>query len=104
MDVFTANFWTQITATVVALLGVAIFWRGVHGGPDGERGLLRRHVAMLERVHGWRMTVLGLTMIGAGAAWFWDARWLLILSLGVGFVEFQEATRIIRSWHGTRGA
>jgi hypothetical protein len=98
--------WRQVLAAGVALLGLALVWRGLVGQPGGERGLIRRQTTMLGRLHGWRLFLLGLTLTGVGAAWYWDARWLLILSLGFGFVELQEATGVINAWrsNGGRGA
>ena len=90
--------WRRLLAGGVALLGLALVWNGLIGQPGGERGLIRRRTTMLGRLHGWRVFLLGLTLTGVGAAWFWDAKWLLILSLGFGFVELQEATGVIRAW------
>jgi hypothetical protein len=98
MNIFEIVPWWHGSAAVIALLGLVVFWRGLYGGPNGERGLLRRRVAMLDRLEGWRMTLVGLTLTGVGAAWFWDLRWLLVLSLGIGFVELHEATHIIKAF------
>ena len=100
-DIFLSTIearWQQVLAGGVALLGLALVWRGLVGRPGGERGLIRRRTTMLGRLHGWRLFLLGVTLTGVGAAWFWEAKWLLILSLGFGFVELQEATGVIRAW------
>ena len=94
MDSVTLIPWRQSLAIVVALLGLLVFWRGLLG----EHGLLRRRIVMLERLAGWRLTLVGLTLVGLGAGLFWESRLLLVLSLGIGFVEIQEATQIIRAW------
>jgi len=104
VDIFMLTSWQQYPAILIMLLGVALLWRGLHGGPDGERGLLRRGVEMLERIEGWRLSVLGLTLTGVGAAWFWDLRWLLVLALGIGFAELHEATHIIKAWRWDGGS
>jgi hypothetical protein len=90
--------WRQVLAAGIVLLGLAIFWRGLWGGPYGARGLLRRRVDMLERLVGWRLLLVGLTLVGLGTAWYTETRWLLFLALGIGFVEIQEATQLIRAW------
>jgi hypothetical protein len=82
----------------VVLLGLAVLWRGLRGGRGGERGLLRPRAGALGRAEGWRLTVLGVTLIGLGAAGIWDARWLFFLSLAFGFVEGLEATMVIAAW------
>ncbi|MGH2562527.1 MAG: hypothetical protein ACRDJH_25995 [Thermomicrobiales bacterium] len=90
--------WLQLGGYVVALLGLALFWRGLLGGPHGERGLLRPSAGALGRAEGWRLTILGLAVVGLGAAGVWEARWLLFLSVGIGFVEVLEATMVIAAW------
>src|SRR6266508_6301332 len=87
--------WQHDLAGIIVLLGLALLWRGLRGGPSGDRGLLRRRARTLGRVEGWRLTALGLTLVGLGAASIWEARWLLFLSLGFGFVECLEASAII---------
>ena len=87
------------------LLGLALLWRGLAGERGGARGLLRRQASALGRAEGWRMMLVGLTVTGLGLAWFWDLRWLLLLSLAIGFVEIQEASMVIRAWRaGERNA
>jgi hypothetical protein len=90
--------WERGLAAVIGLVGLLTFWRGMLGGRGGECGLVRRHISMLDRLIGWRLTLVGLTLAGIGAAWFWDLRWLLVLSLGIGFVEIHEATHILKAW------
>jgi hypothetical protein len=85
-------------AIVLALLGVALVWRGLWGGRDGARGLLRRQTAMLGRMEGFRLTVFGLVLCGSGLAVIWQAQWLLLLSLGIGFVEILESSTLIAVW------
>jgi hypothetical protein len=80
------------------LLGLALLWRGLLGGRGGKQGLLRPRAGSLGRAEGWRLTVLGITLLGLGAAGIWDARWLLFLSLAFGFVESLEATMVIAAW------
>lgn len=98
MDIIDSLSRLSDLGMVVMLVGAVLFWRGLHGGPNGERGLVRRGVAMLDRLEGWRLVLLGLMLTGLGAAWYWDALWLLILSLGIGYVELQESTTVIKAW------
>jgi hypothetical protein len=97
--------WGRILAAAVGLYGLALTWRGLRGEPGGERGLVRRRTSALGRAEGWRLTVFGLALAGAGAGWFWEAWWLVFLSLGIGYVEVQEATGVINAWrwNGGRG-
>lgn len=95
--------WLHDLGIVLMLYGLALFWRGLHGGRNGERGLMRRGVPMLARLEGWRLTLVGLTLTGLGAAWFWDAFWLPVLSLGIGFAELHETSHVIKAWRWDDG-
>ena len=107
MDVFSSagDSLSVVAAAALVLAGITLFWRGVRGGRQGERGLLRRRAATLGRIEGWRLTVLGLAAAGIGAAWQGDAPWLFFLALGIGFVEVLEASFVIAAWRqdGWRG-
>jgi hypothetical protein len=105
MDVIStlSAYWQPIQAGGVMLLGLLITWRGLFGGPSGGYGLLRPGTEMLGRLLGWRVFLYGLTITGVGAAWLWEAKWLLFLALGFGFVEMQEATGVIRAWRWDGG-
>jgi hypothetical protein len=93
--------WMTAVAALAILYGLALVWRGLRGGPDGARGLLRRRIDMLQRMEGFRLTVFGLVMLGLGAAVIWQAQWLLLLSLGIGFVEILESSTLIAVWKRT---
>jgi hypothetical protein len=101
MAAFTSPFdasWGDIPAWGALLLGLAYVWRGLLGGRARDRGLLLRQIGLLERLEGFRVTVFGLVLVGAGAAILTEARWLLILSLGIGFVEICESSTLIAAW------
>lgn len=103
MNVFAMLEWPWMTAVaaLAILYGLALVWRGLRGGPDGARGLLRRRIDMLQRMEGFRLTVFGLVLLGVGAAVIWQAQWLLLLSLGIGFVEILESSTLIAVWKRT---
>ena len=105
MDVLSLSDapWRHAPSAVVVILGLALVWRGLLGGPSGERGLLRRRADALGRVEGWRLSVLGLALTGLGAAWAWEAWWLFYLALGIGFVEVLEASAVIAAWRWDGG-
>jgi hypothetical protein len=98
MDTFVHASWLHNLGIGVMIWGLALVWRGLRGGPNGHRGLVRRGVEMIDRLEGWRLFLLGLTLTGLGAAWYWDQRWLLVLSLGFGFTELHESTHVLRAW------
>ena len=41
---------------------------------------------------GFRMSVIGLALVGISAGWTWDVTWLLVLSLVIGGAETLEST------------
>jgi hypothetical protein len=94
--------WTSAIALAFVLLGAQILWRGLRGGRDGARALLGSRIDMLHRIEGFRLVVFGLVLIGVGAAIVWQARWLLLLALGIGFVEILESSALIAVWKRER--
>ena len=90
--------WVSLIAVPVILLGLMLVWRGLRGGRDGSRALLGQRIDMLHRIEGFRLTVFGLVLIGVGAAVIWQARWLMLLALGIGFVEILESSALIAVW------
>ncbi len=100
MDILTRldPFWANAISAAFLILGAQIVWRGLRGGHGGEQGLLQRRIDMLSRIKGFRLTVFGLVAIGIAAAIFWRAQWLLLLSLGIGFVEILESSTLIAVW------
>ena len=94
--------WTSPIAFAVIALGLMLVWRGLRGGRDGERALLGQRIDMLHRIEGFRLMVFGLVLVGVGAAVIWQAQWLLLLALGIGFVEILESSTLIAFWKSNR--
>ena len=94
--------WTSPLAFAVIAPGVMLVWRGLRGGRDGERALLGQRVDMLNRIEGFRLMVFGLVLVGIGAAVIGRAQWLLLLALGIGFVEILESSALIAVWRWGR--
>lgn len=106
MEIFaTLNpVWANTIAAALAIIGLQLVWRGLRGGANGERALLLRRTDMLSRIEGFRLTVFGLVLLGVAAAIAWQAQWLLLLALGIGFVEILESSTLIAVWRrGVRG-
>ena len=94
--------WASPIAVAVIALGLMLVWRGLRGGRDGGRALLGQRIEMLHRIEGFRLTVFGLVLIGVGAAVIWQAQWLSLLALGIGFVEILESSTLIAVWKSGR--
>jgi len=95
--------WARGAAALLILAGIALFWHGLIGERDGERGLVRRRIGMLSRMEGFRRVVFGLVLIGVGGAVIWQAEWLLWMALGFGFVEILESSTLIAVWKRSGG-
>jgi hypothetical protein len=94
--------WGNLAAFALILCGLMLIGRGLLGCRDGARSLLRRQTDMLGRIEGFRLTVFGLVLVGVGAAVIWQAQWLLLLALGIGFVEILESSTLVAFWKGNR--
>jgi hypothetical protein len=94
--------WANPIAVAVIIIGLMLVWRGLRGGRNGRRALLGQRIDMLHRIEGFRLTVFGLALIGVGAAVIWRAQWLLLLALGIGFVEILESSALIAVWRWGR--
>jgi hypothetical protein len=90
--------WARPIAVAVIALGLILVWRGLGGGRAGGSALLGQRIDMLHRIEGFRLMVFGLVLIGVGAAVIWRAQWLLLLALGIGFVEILESSTVIAVW------
>ena len=90
--------WVSPIAVAVIALGLMLVWRGLRGDRAGGHALLGRRIEMLHRIEGFRLMVFGLVLIGVGVAVIWQAQWLLLLALGIGFVEILESSTLIAVW------
>ena len=100
--VLSSGSWHGAAGIILIAVGFALLWRGLIGGREGTRGLLRSQDGMLGRIEGFRLTVGGLVAIGAGVALIAEAQWLLLLALGFGVVEILESSALIAVWKWDR--
>jgi hypothetical protein len=100
MLIFTMA-WPGSAAVVVGAFGLICIWLGLRGR-RGRRGLLSGRDGMLGRIEGFRLVVFGLVLIGVLTAVVCEARWLGLLSLGIGFVEILESSALIAVWKWDR--
>jgi hypothetical protein len=92
------GFWSTVAAVAVIAFGAQLAWRGVRGSRAGDQGLLRSRSGMLGRLHGFRLAIFGLTLIGGGVAVLLRQQWLLLLAIGIGVVEILESSALIAFW------
>jgi hypothetical protein len=72
-----------------ALRGAQRGWHGLHGAVHGDAGQL---VPLME---GFRTCIIGLALVGIGAAWIWHLPVLVPLSLAIGAGETMETSLIL---------
>jgi len=53
---------------------------------------LRHSGKVLMFFRGFRMSIIGLALIGIGAGWMWDQTWLILLSAVIGIEETIESS------------
>ncbi len=79
-----------IPATALALIGLVLAARGARLGHDWARHQNSEH--NLRFVRGFRLVVIGLTLIAVAASWQWHILWLFILALAIAFEEILESS------------
>jgi hypothetical protein len=94
MNEIAALSWRAYPAAALMAAGASValrgLYRGLVHGPD-KRAARR----LLDGLGGFRLAVVGLSLLGVGAAWMWTVGWLLGLSLIIGGEELLESTVLI---------
>lgn len=88
VDTIYAPRWRAYPATVIALGGALVLYRGLRLGG----GWLGDPPRNLRFVRGFRLAVIGLALLAIAAAWLWHQQWLLILALAIGGEETLESS------------
>jgi hypothetical protein len=79
----------------MAVGGVCAVW-GACQGWEGLRGAVRgAAVQLIPLMEGFRACIIGLALVGIGAAWVWHLPALLVLVLAIGRGEVFEMSRIL---------
>ena len=100
MDGVMHSTWGNFPAAALMVVGLALACRGVQrcrvAFPRPRSGAMQPLIWM----RGFRLTIFGLTLAGAGAAWLWQLDWLLALSLAIGGEETLETSIAISALRG----
>jgi hypothetical protein len=84
----------MVIGAIVAVVGLRREWAGIMMP-------VRNPQKVLTFFQGFRTSVIGLALVGAGAAIIWDQTWLLVLSLAIGGEEtFESTLQIFALKHG----
>ena len=79
-------------AALLMAVGAAVALIGLRREWDGIRRPLRDPAKVLTWYRGFRLSIIGLALLGIGAAWLWELTWLLVLSLAIGGEETLESS------------
>ena len=96
MDTLIDFSWRLYPASAVMALGAGLVLWGTKAGVDGFRRALRGDSANLATwIWGFRLSIIGLALVGIGGAWAWHLLWLFVLSLAIGGEETLESSMVI---------
>src|SRR5262245_28692458 len=92
MDWLVESDWRQLPAASLMLTGVLLAIEGARRQIGGITRPIGDPSKGLTWMRGFRRTIIGLAILGIGAAWMWQAPWLLALSLVIGAGEVFESS------------
>jgi hypothetical protein len=96
METLVYLSWRLYLALPLMGLGAACAVWGAKRGLQGLLRAVRGDAAQLAPfMEGFRATIIGLALVGLGAAWIWHLPWLLAISLAVGGGETLETSLIL---------
>jgi hypothetical protein len=95
MDAVVDLSWRAYPAAALMALGLLLTVRAVRTCHAAWRRPLSQSMRPLGWMQGFRLTMIGLALIGVGAAWWWQIGWLLALSLAIGGEETLESSIVI---------
>jgi len=93
--------WRHYPAAVAMALGALLAIIGAQRQVDGITRPIDDPAKAVTWMRGFRRTIIGLAILGIGAAWMWQAPWLLALSLIIGAGEIFESSLDV--WALTNG-
>ena len=93
--------WRDYPATLLMSIGALVAVIGARRQADGIMRPVGDPAKALTWMRGFRQTIIGLAVLGTGAAWLWQAPWLLAISLIIGAGEVFESSLDV--WALTKG-
>ncbi len=96
MDAVVELPWRLFPASALMGLGALLVMLGLRRGGDGFGRAAVDRFGVVDFVRGLRLMLLGLALIGLGAAWQWHLLWLFVLALVFGAEEMLETSVVIR--------
>jgi hypothetical protein len=92
MDALESVPWQALAAAMLLASGAPLLIAGLRREWDGLRRPLRDPAKVLTWVRGFRLSMIGLALVGSGTGWLLDQTWLVVLSLAIGGEETLESS------------
>ncbi|ETX06091.1 hypothetical protein [Candidatus Entotheonella palauensis] len=104
METLVNLSWRLYLALPLMALGAALALRSERRGHPAFLCMVRGDPSQLiPLMQCFRAMVIGLAMIGVGAAWIWHLTWLFIVSLTIAVGESMETALVIYALrHGSQ--
>ncbi len=88
--------WRVYPISALIVLGIGLTLWGLLMEIASLRGALRGDSRLLLTwIQGFRLSIIGLAVVGLGTAWGWQLTWLLVLTLAIGGEETLESSIVI---------
>lgn len=95
--------WRAFPSTVLMGAGLVLAVQGFRTGRASWRLGVNHPDKGLDWMLGFRRVMIGLAVVGIGAAWWWQLGWLLALALIIGGEETLESSICIMALREQRG-
>ena len=92
MEAVVDASWRTYPAIALISLGMVIWYFGTRMTLRGLGRPMSDLTRMQAFVQGFRIAVIGITVVGLGISWNWHVMWLFVLSLVFGGEEIMEST------------
>ena len=92
MEALVDASWRIYPAIVLIAVGTVLWSFGTRMAFRGLGRPMSDLTRMQTFVQGFRIAVIGITVVGLGISWNWHVTWLFVLSLVFGGEEILEST------------
>ena len=92
MEALVDASWRIYPSIALIALGMVVWYFGTRMAFRGLGRPMSDLTRMQAFVQGFRIAVIGITVVGLGISWNWHVVWLFVLSLVFGGEEIMEST------------
>ena len=95
MTLSITGLWPIVPITLLAVFGLGLVFEAIYEQIKSVGTPWSSTTRLLTWLRGFRLTIIGLTLVGIALAWLWGETWLLVLSLGIAGEETFETSWMI---------